>query len=86
MVVFIYVIVLHFEVLDLQPRLGVPVRVQESIIEGVEEIKPSIWVFVANVESVSLDPDEVSDEGARYESEGEGYFALIRIQRLYSGI
>ena len=61
-------------------------RVQESIIEGVEEVKPSIWVLVARVESISLDPDEVSDEGAGYKSEGEGYFALIRVQRLYSGI
>ena len=61
-------------------------RVQESIIEGVEEIKPSVWVFVARVEGVSLDPDKVSDEGAGYEGEGEGYFALIRIQRLYPGI
>ena len=54
-------------------------RVQESIIEGIEEVKPGVWVFVAHVEGISLDPDEVSDEGAGYKSEGEGYFALIRV-------
>ena len=61
-------------------------RVQESIIEGIEEVEPSIWVFVACVKGISLDPDEVSDEGAGYKSEGEGYFALIGVQWLYSGI
>ena len=61
-------------------------RVQESIVEGVEEIEPSIRVFIARIERVSLDPDEVSDEGAGYKSEGEGYLALIRVQRLYPGI
>ena len=53
--------------------------VQESIIEGVKEVEPCVWVFIACVKVVSLNPDEVSDEGAGYESEGKGYFALIGV-------
>ena len=86
MVVFIYVVVLHFEVFNFQPRLGISVSVQESIIEGIKKVEPRVWVFIACVEGISLDSDEVSDEGAGYESEGEGYFALVGVQGLYSGI
>ena len=53
--------------------------VQESIIEGVKEVKPRVWVFIACVKGVSLNSDEVSDEGAGYKSEGEGYLALIGV-------
>ena len=60
--------------------------VQEFVIEGFQEVEPGVWVFVARVEGVALDSDEVSDKGARYESKGEGYFALIGVQRLYSGV
>ena len=79
MVVFVYIVVLHFKVFDLQPRLGIPVRVQESIIKGIKEVEPGVRVFVTRVESVSLDSDEVPDEGAGYKGEGEGYFALIGV-------
>ena len=53
--------------------------VQESVVEGVEEVKPRVWVFVAHVKSISLNPNEISDEGAGYKGEGEGYFALIGV-------
>ena len=86
LVVFFYVVILHFEVFDLQPRFGVSVSVQESIIESVEEVEPRVWVFIARVESVSLNSDEVPDEGSGYKSEGEGYFALISVQGLHPSI
>ena len=60
--------------------------VQESVIEGVEEVEPRVWVFVACVKGVSLNPNEISNEGARYKGEGEGYFALIGVQWLYPGV
>ena len=60
--------------------------VQEPVIEGVEEVEPRVWVLVAYIKGISLNPDEVSDEGAGYKGEGEGYLALIGVQWLYSGI
>ena len=53
--------------------------VQESIIEGIEEVEPRVRVFVAHVKGVSLNPNEISNEGAGYKGEGEGYFALIGV-------
>ena len=53
--------------------------VQESVIEGVEEIEPRVWVFIARIKGVTLNSDEVPDEGARYKGESEGYFALIGV-------
>ena len=86
LVVFIYVVILHFEVFDFQSRLRISMGVQESIVEGVEEIEPRVWVFVTGVKGVSLDSDEVPDEGAGYKSEGKGYFALVGVQGLYPGV
>ena len=54
-------------------------RIQESIIEGIEEVEPRVWVFVAHVKGVSLDPNEISNKGAGYKGEGEGYLALIGV-------
>ena len=79
LVVFVHVVVLHSEVFDFQPRFGISVSVQESIIEGIEEVEPRVWVFIARVKDVSLNSDEISDKGAGYEGEGEGYFALIGV-------
>ena len=53
--------------------------VQESVVEGVEEVEPRVWVFIAHVEGVSLNSDEVSDKGAGYKGKGEGHFALIGV-------
>ena len=53
--------------------------VQEPIIEGVEEVEPRVWVFVARVKSVSLNSNEISDERSGYKGESEGYFALIGV-------
>ena len=53
--------------------------VQESIIEGIEEVEPRVWMFITRVKGVPLNSDEISDEGAGYKSEGEGYFALIGV-------
>ena len=60
--------------------------VQESVIEGVEEVEPRVWFFVACIKGISLDSDEISDEGAGYEGESKGYFALIGIQGLHPSI
>ena len=79
LVVFVYVVILHFEVFNFQPRFGISMSVQEPVIEGVEEVEPHVWVFIAYVKGIPLNSDEVSDEGARYKSEGEGYFALIGV-------
>ena len=79
LVVFIYVVVFHPQVFDLHSHLGVSMSVQESVIEGVEEVEPCVWFFITSIEGVSLDSDEVSDEGTGYKSEGEGYFALIGV-------
>ena len=54
-------------------------RSQESIIEGIEEVEPRVWVFIARVKGVSLNPNEVPNEGTGYKGEGEGYFALIGV-------
>ena len=53
--------------------------VQESVIEGVEEVEPCIRMFITRIKGVSLNSNEVSDEGAGYKSEGEGHFALIGV-------
>ena len=79
LVVFVHVVVLHFKTFNFQPCFGISVSVQESIIEGIEEVEPRVWVFIAHVEGVSLNPDEVSDKGARNKGQGEGYFALISV-------
>ena len=60
--------------------------VQESVIEGVEEVKPRVWMLIARVKGVPLNSNKVPDEGARYKSEGEGYFALIGVQWLHSSV
>ena len=86
MVVFIHVIVFHPEVFDFQPCFGVSMSIQESIIEGVEEIEPRVRVFITCIKGISLDPDKIPDEGAGYEGESEGYFALIGVQRLYPSV
>ena len=45
----------------------------------IKMLATSVWMFITRVQCVPLDSDEVSDEGARYEGEGEGYFALIGV-------
>ena len=82
----IYVIVFYLQVLDFHSCLGVSVGIQESMVKGVQEVKPGVWVFITRIKRVTLNSDEVSDEGTGYEGEGEGYFALIGVQGLHSGI
>ena len=79
LIVFVYIVVLHPEVFNLQPCFGVSMSVQKSVVEGVKEVEPRVWVFIACVKGVTLDSDEVPDEGAGYKGEGEGYFALIGV-------
>ena len=53
--------------------------VQEPVIEGVEEVEPRVRMFITCIKGVPLNPNEVSDKGAGYKSEGEGYFPLIGV-------